>query len=122
MARHRRTDGTQTEKGDARHTGRVKGIERASPVEGRGCAVEIGKMPRHRIHVQIEGLLSVHAVRAVRTALAGVPGVLGAEVSMRGAVLDADDAIAPGLLHEALAHAGVQVLDIRTEKGSLPIV
>jgi hypothetical protein len=79
-------------------------------------------MPRYRIHVQIEGLLSVHAVRAVRTALAGVPGVLGAEVSMRGAVLDADEAIAPGLLHEALAHAGVQVVDIRTEKGSLPIV
>jgi hypothetical protein len=41
---------------------------------------------------------------------------------MRGAVLDADEAIAPGLLHEALAHAGVQVVDIRTEKGSLPIV
>jgi copper chaperone CopZ len=100
----------------------VKGIDRVAPVEGRGLAVEIGKMPRRRIHVQIEGLLSVHAVRAVRTALAGVPGVLGAEVSMRGAVLDADADIAPALLHEALGHAGVQVLEIRTEKGSLPIV
>jgi len=100
----------------------VKGIGQIAPVEGRGLAVEIGKMPRHRIHVQLEGLLSVHAVRAVRTALAGVPGVVGADVSMRGAVLDADAEIAPALLEEALGYAGVRVQEIRTDRGSLPIV
>ncbi len=79
-------------------------------------------MPRHRIHVQLEGLLSIHAVRAVRTALAAVPGVLGAEVSMQGAVLDTDAPLDRDALDEALGHAGVRVLSVREERGTLPLL
>jgi copper chaperone CopZ len=79
-------------------------------------------MPRLRIHVQIEGLLSVHAVRAVRTALGAVPGVTGAEVSMRGAVLEADGPVDRACLDEALAIVGVRATDVRVEKGSLPVL
>ena len=79
-------------------------------------------MPRLRIHVQIEGLLSVHAVRAVWTALAVVPGVVHADVSMKGAVLDTEGPVVLRLLEDALALAGVRVLGTTVEKGSLPVL
>lgn len=79
-------------------------------------------MPRQRIHVQLEGLLSVHAVRAVYTALAAVAGVVGADVSMRGAVLDMEGPLDRRQLEETLALAGVRVVDLRVEKGPLPVL
>jgi hypothetical protein len=79
-------------------------------------------MPRLRVHVQIEGLLSVHAVRAVWTALAAVPGVRQAEVSMTGAVLETDAPIDRDLLEEALSWAGVRVTGVQVERGSLPLL
>lgn len=79
-------------------------------------------MPRLRIHVQIEGLLSVHAVRAVWTALTAVPGVQHAEVSMKGAVLETDGPIDRQLLDACLDHAGVRVVNITVEKGTLPVL
>ncbi len=79
-------------------------------------------MPRHRIHVQIDGLLSVHAVRAVWTALTAVPGVVGAEVSMRGAILDTEGPVDRQALEEALAMAGVQLAGMTVEKGQLPLL
>lgn len=79
-------------------------------------------MPRLRIRVQIDGLLSVHAVRAVWTALAAVPGVRHAEVSMRGAILETDGPIDDDRLAECLALAGVQLAGVTVEKGSLPLL
>lgn len=79
-------------------------------------------MPRQRLHVQLEGLLSVHAVRGVWTALGAVPGVLTAEVTMAGAVLETDGPLAAGALEAALALVGVRVLDVRIDKGSLPLL
>jgi copper chaperone CopZ len=79
-------------------------------------------MPRLRTYVQIEGLLSVHAVRAVWTALAAVPGVLHAEVSMKGAVLDTEGPVDRLQLEACLEQAGVRVLGLTVEKGSLPVL
>ncbi|MCO4099926.1 hypothetical protein [Gemmatimonas sp.] len=79
-------------------------------------------MPRQRILVQIDGLLSVHAVRAVWTALGAVPGILGAEVTMQGAVLETDGSLDQQLLAEALAMAGVTLRSLQIEKGSLPLL
>lgn len=79
-------------------------------------------MPRYRAYVEIDGLLSVHAVRAVWTALTGVPGILSAEVSMTGAVLDTETPVDREALAAALALAGVALRSVREERGSLPIV
>lgn len=79
-------------------------------------------MPRYRAYVEIDGLLSVHAVRAVWTALTGVPGILSAEVSMTGAVLDTETPVDREALATALALAGVTLRSVREERGSLPIV
>ncbi len=91
-------------------------------VEPPGDHVEIVKMPRYRAYVEIDGLLSVHAVRAVWTALTGVPGILTAEVSMTGAVLDTEGPVDPELLQNALSLAGVTLRSLREERGSLPVL
>lgn len=79
-------------------------------------------MPRQRIHVQIDGLLSVHAVRAAWTALSAVPGVVQAEVSMRGAILETEGPVDRQLLADSLALAGVQLAGMTVEKGHLPLL
>jgi len=79
-------------------------------------------MPRQRIHVQLDGLVAVHAVRAVWTALGAVPGLLSAEVTMQGAVLELDGDLDRAVLDAALDAAGVSVRSLRVEARILPIL
>jgi copper chaperone CopZ len=79
-------------------------------------------MPRQRIHVQLDGLVAVHAVRAVWTALGAVPGVLSAEVTMQGAVLEVEGDLDRAALDAALDAAGVSVRSIRVEARVLPVL
>ena len=79
-------------------------------------------MPHQRIHVQLNGLVAVHAVRAVWTALGAVPGVLRAEVTMQGAVLEVEGGLDRAALDAALDAAGVTVQSIRIEPRVLPIL
>jgi copper chaperone CopZ len=79
-------------------------------------------MPRQRIHVQLDGLVAVHAVRAVWTALGAVPGLLSAEVTMQGAVLELDGDLDRAALDAALDAAGVSVRSIRVEARILPVL
>ncbi len=79
-------------------------------------------MPRQRIHVQLDGLVAVHAVRAVWTALGAVPGVLSAEVSMQGAVLEVEGELDRPALDAAFDAAGVSVRSIRVEARVLPVL
>ena len=73
------------------------------------------------MHVALNGLVAVHAVRAVWTALAAVPGILSAEVSMAGAILDVTAPVDEGALRraidEALAPIGVETRSLRVESG-----
>jgi hypothetical protein len=79
-------------------------------------------MTRQRIHVQLDGLIAVHAVRAVWTALGAVPGVVSAEVTMQGAVLELDGPLDRAALDAALDAAGVTVRGIRVEARALPVL
>jgi copper chaperone CopZ len=79
-------------------------------------------MPRQRIHVEIAGLISIHAVRAVRTALTGVPGIESAMVSMAGADLECVAPVDEGLLADALSLAGVTLVAVRAERAGLPVL
>ncbi|WP_411280378.1 heavy metal-binding protein [Gemmatimonas sp.] len=79
-------------------------------------------MPRQRIHVQLDGLVAVHAVRAVWTALGAVPGVLRAEVTMQGAVLEVEGELDRAALDTALDAAGVSVRSLRVEARVLPVL
>jgi copper chaperone CopZ len=70
-------------------------------------------------HLTIAGMTAVHAVRAVYTAFAGVPGIVRADVSLGRASVTHDGTVTRAALEEAVAVAGFAVTDYREER-SLP--
>ena len=69
----------------------------------------------------IDGMLSVHCVRAVFTALGGVPGVVRAEVSMGSARIEHDGELDVRGMHDALAAVGYTLRDLSTDRRRLTI-
>jgi copper chaperone CopZ len=67
-------------------------------------------------HLEIAGMTAVHAVRAVYTAFAGVPGVVHADVSLGRAVVEHDGRATRPLLEAAVAVAGYEVTAYREER------
>ena len=70
-------------------------------------------------YLEIDDMLSVHAVRAVYTALAGVPGIRRAEVAIGSAVIEHDGSVSREMLGQAIAVAGFAMASWREER-SLP--
>jgi copper chaperone CopZ len=66
-------------------------------------------------------LPSVHAVRAVYTALQGVEGIVQADVSRREATIDHDGRATAKDLRDAVANAGYEVLEINEERRRLTV-
>ena len=62
-----------------------------------------------RLRLTLEGMLAVHAKRAVFTALAGVPGVTNAEVDMGSATIDCEHQVSEATLRAALDTVGVRL-------------
>ena len=79
-----------------------------------------------RLEVSIDGMTAVHARHAVFTALAGVPGLTGAEVELGRAVVEAgttsDETTLRMALTEAVAAAGFAVTSVRVLPRSLPLL
>ncbi|HEX3456123.1 MAG TPA: cation transporter [Gaiellaceae bacterium] len=71
--------------------------------------------------VAVEGMTCQHCVRAVFTALAGVPGIDRAEVSVGAASVEHDGSVTVDQLREAIAVAGYTVKDGTTNRRVLPI-
>jgi hypothetical protein len=69
-----------------------------------------------RVRVELDGLVAVHAVRAVWTALSAVPHVVSAEVTMAGAVLELDGPLDRAALDSAMEAAGVRVAGVTVEQ------
>lgn len=78
--------------------------------------------PPSSVFLRIDGLISVHAVRAAYTALAAVPGVVRAEVSRRGALIEHDGSATRASVADALAMAGLALAEWRDERPTLPVV
>lgn len=72
--------------------------------------------------VTIGGMAAVHAVRAVFTALGGVPGITSAEVSLGRAVIHHDGRASEDTLREAIALAGCEMLGIEENRRLLPLL
>ena len=72
-----------------------------------------------RLRLVIEGMLSVHAKRAVFTALAGVHGVHHADVEIGGAVLDTDASVRENDLRATIESLGLRVASMTKE---LPVL
>lgn len=92
-------------------------------VVGRQSVAEI---PLMRLELRIDGMVAVHAKHGVFTALAGVPGVISAEVELGRATVEVDDtkdlAALEAKLREATDLVGYQVEEIRRKPRTLPLL
>lgn len=66
-------------------------------------------------------LPSIHAIRAVETALQAVEGIAHAEVTRAGVTIDHDGRATAARLREAVAAAGFEVEEIVEDRGRLPV-
>jgi copper chaperone CopZ len=66
-------------------------------------------------------LPSVHAVRAVYTALQGVEGIVTADVSRQGAIVEHDGRATAERLREAVGAAGYEVKEVIEDRRRLPV-
>lgn len=64
-------------------------------------------------------LPSVHAVRAIHTALQGVDGIVRADVTRHAAVIEHDGRASIERLRDAVGTAGYDVLEITEERRRL---
>lgn len=71
---------------------------------------------------KIDGMSCAHCVRAVFTALGGVPGVSRADVSIGQAVIEHDGSVTPEAVREAISIAGYDVAELRDDRRTLPVV
>jgi copper chaperone CopZ len=69
----------------------------------------------------ISGMSCTHCVRAVFTALAGVPGIDRADVSIGKAVIEHDGSVTPEAIRDAVAVAGYEVTGTADDRRTLPI-
>jgi copper chaperone CopZ len=70
----------------------------------------------------ITGMSCAHCVRAVFTALAGVPGVARADVSIGRAVVEHDGTVSQEAIAEAISIAGYEVVSFTDDRRTLPVV
>jgi copper chaperone len=71
---------------------------------------------------KINGMSCSHCVRAVFTALGGVPGVSRADVSIGQAVIEHDGSVSHDAIREAISIAGYEVAEFREDRRALPVV
>ena len=67
-------------------------------------------------------MTSVHAARAIYTALSGVAGVLLADVGRGIATVEHDGTVTEAALHEAVGLAGFEIVEIREDRRTLPVL
>ncbi len=88
----------------------------------------VGKLPalyyncRMVTTAKITGMTCAHCVRAVFTALAGVPGISTADVSLGQAVIDHDGTATDEAISEAVTIAGYRVAALSVSRRQLPVV
>lgn len=74
-----------------------------------------------RTTATIKGMTCAHCVRAVFTALGGVPGIERADVSIGRAVIEHDGSVTPDQIRDAVAVAGYEVTGFIDDRRSLPL-
>jgi copper chaperone CopZ len=71
--------------------------------------------------VSISGMRSAHAVRAVFTALAGVSGIVRADVTLGRAIIEHDGTVSVEAIREAISIAGFESGEVSENRRALPI-
>jgi copper chaperone CopZ len=78
------------------------------------------------IRLELSGLVAIHAARAAYQALAAVPGIMSAQVTMAGATIDVTEPIqldeVVTAVRRALEEIGIGVVSaVVVQKRSLPL-
>ena len=80
-------------------------------------------MARFVTTARIGGMRSAHCVRAVFTALAGVPGISHADVQLGRAEIEHEGAATEAALRDAIAVAGYELIETTEERQrTLPLL
>jgi len=70
----------------------------------------------------VTGMTCAHCVRAVFTALGGVPGVSRADVSIGRAIVEHDGTASQDAIAQAISIAGYEVVSMSDDRRALPVV
>lgn len=73
-------------------------------------------MPASRFFVRLSGMNAVHAVRALNTALGGLPGVTRADVKMGEAIIAHDGQLTEQALRAAVKQAGLGIVSLSEDR------
>jgi copper chaperone CopZ len=71
---------------------------------------------------RVEGMTCQHCVRAVFTALAGVPGITRADVSIGTIEVEHDGSVTEGSLRDAVELAGYSLAGSESDRRRLPLL
>jgi copper chaperone CopZ len=72
--------------------------------------------------LRIGGMTSVHAARALWTALAGVEGIARADVKVGQATVEHDGGATPDVLRAVVSSLGYTVLACHEDRRGLPVL
>lgn len=70
----------------------------------------------------ISGMSCAHCIRAVFTSLAGVEGIVRADVTIGRALIEHDGTVDEESVRQAISIAGYEVLEFRDDRRTLPVV
>jgi copper chaperone len=70
----------------------------------------------------ISGMSCAHCIRAVFTSLAGVEGIVRADVTIGRAAIEHDGTVDDESVRQAISIAGYEVLEFRDDRRTLPVV
>jgi copper chaperone len=70
----------------------------------------------------ISGMSCAHCIRAVFTSLAGVEGIVRADVTIGRAAIEHDGTVDEESVRQAISIAGYEVLEFRDDRRTLPVV
>lgn len=73
-------------------------------------------------HLRISGMTSVHAIRAIQTALAMVDGLTHIDLSLGRATIEHDGRATEAALRDCIAVAGYEVTEVVEERRRLRVV
>ncbi|MCC6317505.1 MAG: copper chaperone [Gemmatimonadaceae bacterium] len=83
--------------------------------------MEVPRRPTLHIALEIDGMTTVHCVRAVFQALAGVDGIRRADVALGRAEIECDRDVPDARIQAALDVVGYRLTTRRTARRVLPM-
>ena len=73
-------------------------------------------MPAHRFYVRLSGMNAVHAIRALQTAVGGLPGVINVDAHLGEAIIAHDGRLSEKMLRDAVNVAGLRIVNLSEDR------